>query len=197
MSKVFAFQKAFDEVSQAREFINYLSRQAIEGDFSLSLKGKLLEVKLESRFKNLVEDYFKPPQLPKSVSMFCDGGARGNPGPGACGFVLLDEKEKVLLEGGSFFAHCTNNYAEYQGLNLGVAAAVRVGVNELSIFMDSQLIVRQINGQYKVRNQELLVIYKEVKASLAKLKAYQISYIPRRHNTLADSLVNKILDQNT
>lgn len=129
------------------------------------------------------------------VSLHVDGGARGNPGPAAVGVVLTAPGGEVIETLASFIGHATNNVAEYQALIAGVELALDRDVGRLAIFSDSELIVRQLQGSYKVRNEGLRPYYEQAKALLARLEQYELKSIPREANTLADSLVNRVLDE--
>ena len=205
MKTPYIFEKEFDDLKAAWKFLNYLSSHIKEDleedlDLRLELQNTSVRVSLKEKskiFDELIENYFEPKADPRqNARLFCDGGSRGNPGPGACGFVILDENDQVITQGGRFFKHCTNNQAEYWSLREGVSAALKQNIQNLDIYMDSQLIVRQIKGEYRVKNENLLPIYEGTKLDLDKLETYEITHIPRRHNKLADSLVNQILDQN-
>lgn len=193
------FEKQFANLKQAGIFLSYLGshlKDVPEADFKLELKDNLIQItafKDLPQLKSLIEVFLAEDKA--VVQLFCDGGSRGNPGPGAAGYVLL-EAEQVLTEGGKFFKYCTNNQAEYWSLKLGVEAALKMNVGVLDIYMDSQLIVKQIKGEYKIKNKDLMPIYQAIKIDLSKLQSYKITFIPRRHNRLADTLVNQILDQN-
>lgn len=132
--------------------------------------------------------------LPEEIKFYGDGGSRGNPGPAAAGYVLLDMGDTVLEEGGEFMGITTNNQAEYHSLEMGLERALEAGVKKIHVFMDSQLAIRQISGQYKVRSPELLPRYKNVKSLLAKFEEATCTHVPRELNKLADGEVNRILD---
>ncbi len=128
------------------------------------------------------------------VKLFTDGGSRGNPGPSASGYVLLDMADKVLLEDGAYLGITTNNQAEYKALKLGLETALKRGVETIHIYMDSLLIVNQMKGTYKIKNRDLLPIYQEVQTSLKQFKTVDFTHVPRELNKLADAMVNEILD---
>ena len=132
--------------------------------------------------------------LPTEVKFYGDGGSRGNPGPAAAGFVLLDMDDTVLEEGGEFMGITTNNQAEYHSLEMGLERALEAGVKKIHVHMDSQLAIRQISGQYKVRSPDLLPRYKNVKSLLSKFEEATCVHVPRELNKLADGEVNRILD---
>lgn len=130
----------------------------------------------------------------KKLRIFIDGGSRGNPGHGACAAVFLGADGKVLREEGKYLGRCTNNSAEYGGLRLALAAAARLGAEELEIFSDSELLVRQYSGQYRVRDAALADLMAGVRKAAASFKKVTLSHVPREKNREADRLVNRILD---
>ena len=123
-----------------------------------------------------------------------DGGARGNPGPSGAGVVLSDEKKNVIKELGSYLGVCTNNEAEYRALILGLDAAQGAGASKLDVYMDSELIVKQLNGEYKVKKHNMQKYYKEVQSHLPAFEDVTFTHIKREKNTHADKLVNEALD---
>ena len=124
----------------------------------------------------------------------CDGGARGNPGPAALGFVLLDPAGRVAEERGRYIGPATNNVAEYRALIAGLEAAGRAGADPLLVCMDSELVVRQMTGEYRVKNAGLKPLNAEARRALAKLGRVRFSSIRREANAHADRLVNEALD---
>ena len=128
----------------------------------------------------------------------CDGGSRGNPGPAAYGYVVYDITSSagiVLEKCGNYLGITTNNQAEYQGLIAGLTwIATNHPTAELSIKMDSLLIVNQVKGLYKVKSPDLIPRIKEVRGLLSKIHSWSISHTYREGNSLADSLVNQALD---
>lgn len=128
------------------------------------------------------------------MQLFTDGGARGNPGPGAAGAVIFDEKGTLVAEKGLFLGTCTNNEAEYLALKLGIDLAIENKIDELNCNLDSELVVKQLNGQYKVKNERLEVLFKEVKLLVVKFSKITFTHIPRTKNKHADQIVNTVLD---
>lgn len=128
--------------------------------------------------------------------LYSDGGSRGNPGPSAAGFVLMDsENGQLIEEGGLYLGITTNNQAEYHALSLGIERALEKGILSLECRLDSQLVVNQINGSYHIKNQELWPIYERVKSYIPQFEHIIFVYIPREYNQRADSVVNRLLDQ--
>ena len=128
--------------------------------------------------------------------IFCDGGARGNPGPAAGAFVVTDKSGEVIHEHGEYLGVNTNNFAEYRALVLALEWLVsqKETVNAL-VKLDSELVVKQTNGLYKVKSPNIFKMAVEVKALKDKLTGkLTVVHVPRAQNHLADSLVNKILD---
>lgn len=132
-------------------------------------------------------------KLEKSMVLFCDGASRGNPGPASYGFVLIENGEVVVQEGRKIGQH-TNNVAEYQGLIQGVKKALSMGVTELTVKCDSELMVRQLNGQYKVKAAHLIPLFKEAREALGRFKKVVVQHVRREENSLADALANQALD---
>lgn len=128
--------------------------------------------------------------------LFLDGGSRGNPGPGASGAVLYHNGE-MIKRTGKYFPRCTNNYAEYQSVVLGLNAAKKLGATYLECYMDSQLVVRQMNGQYRIKHPELKKIFWDIQASLEEFTRVTFHHVPRAQNKEADRVVNEILDSHT
>ncbi len=131
----------------------------------------------------------------KEVVIYTDGGSRGNPGPGAGAFVLMDGDGELIGGKGVFLANTTNNFAEYTGLCEGLAAAAEMGVEKVSVFSDSQLMVRQINGQYRVKSANLKGLYRKCMEILGGFSKWEITHVMRESNEEADALANKSMDK--
>lgn len=123
-----------------------------------------------------------------------DGGARGNPGPAAIGVVVRDGDGEILEERGERIGTATNNVAEYRALLLGIERAAELGGEELELVGDSELIVRQVNGEYKVKDATLRELHSQVHAALRPFASWSIRHVPRAENAEADRLVNQVLD---
>ena len=123
-----------------------------------------------------------------------DGGARGNPGPAAFGYVLETDDGHVLAAHGESIGRATNNVAEYRGLLAGMEKAVELGIRELEVASDSELLVKQMRGEYRVKNQTLRDLWDEANALERKFARVRYTAVRREHNDLADRLVNDALD---
>ena len=123
-----------------------------------------------------------------------DGGSRGNPGPAAYGYVLEAEDGTVLDARGEAIGTATNNVAEYRGLLAGLEAAIERGVDEVEVVSDSELLVKQMRGEYKVKNERLRELVDDAEALAHRLKRVTYTAVRREHNELADRLVNEALD---
>ena len=124
-----------------------------------------------------------------------DGGSRGNPGPGASGWLIKDKNGKILVKEGLFFKECTNNQAEFTALKMALKAASDYGKCSLNIKADSQLMVRQYLGEYKIKNPELQILMGEIKQLAKNFKQITITHIPREQNKEADAICNLIMDR--
>ena len=123
-----------------------------------------------------------------------DGGARGNPGPAAYGYVLESDDGHVLDARGEAIGVATNNVAEYRGLIAGLEKALEVGVTDLEVVSDSELVVKQMRGEYRVKNAALAVLKDDAEQLADRIGRVSYRAVRREQNTLADSLVNKALD---
>jgi ribonuclease HI len=128
----------------------------------------------------------------KKLIAYIDGASKGNPGKGACAAILYDEKGKIIAEEGLVLGRCTNNFAEYSALKLAIDIAKRYGTENLTVFSDSQLVVRQINGQYSIKNPELKKLYDIVMKEKNSFKFFNIEYIPRAKNKIADKFLKEL-----
>ena len=130
-----------------------------------------------------------------SCRVFTDGASRGNPGPAGAGVVLLDDKGRELCTRAEYLGRCTNNVAEYRALILGLQAAREIGCMKPAVFLDSELIVRQVTGRYKVKNATLKPLFAEVQNLLQGFDSYTIVHVPRAQNSRADELANRGIDE--
>ena len=126
-----------------------------------------------------------------------DGGARGNPGPAAYAYVLETEDGTVLAAHGEAIGRATNNVAEYRGLVAGLEKAAELGVDELEVVSDSELLVKQMAGEYRVKNEALKALWEEASDLEQRFRKVRYTAVRRAHNELADRLVNEALDAET
>jgi len=124
-----------------------------------------------------------------------DGGARGNPGPSGYGVVIHDPSGSKVAELSEYLGHHTNNYAEYQGLLAVLRYAVEQGIKALQVVSDSELMVRQMKGIYKVKNPDLRKLYEEAQPLVRKLDYFEIRHAMREQNVDADRLANEAMDR--
>lgn len=124
----------------------------------------------------------------------CDGGSRGNPGPAAFGFVLTNPQGEEVVARGEYIGTATNNVAEYRSLIAGLSAAIEHHAAPLAVVMDSELVIRQMTGQYRVKNEGLKPLHQEAKQTALKLARVTYSSVGRADNGRADGLVNEALD---
>jgi ribonuclease HI len=133
--------------------------------------------------------------LLEEAIIYTDGGSRGNPGDSSCAYVICKTDDTVVEKSGFYLGMATNNQAEYLGFKKGLERARDLGIDKISLFSDSQLVVNQMNGIYKVKNQELAPLHQDVKSLAESFEKITFTYVPREHNKIADSEVNRILDE--
>ena len=129
------------------------------------------------------------------IKLYADGGSRGNPGPSASGYVLLDMQDKVIFEGGVYLGITTNNQAEYKALKFALEEAQKLQARTIHVYMDSLLVVNQLTGKFKIRNRDLWPIHDAFYQLAKTFKLVEYTHVPREYNKLADGMVNKTLDE--
>ncbi|MFC1942360.1 ribonuclease HI family protein [Chloroflexota bacterium] len=127
--------------------------------------------------------------------IYTDGAARGNPGPAAIGATIKDEKNNLIATVSSHIGISTNNQAEYKAIIAALEKAFSLGARYVELKSDSELVVRQINGRYRVKNLGLKPLYQHVKQLIDSLESFTIAHVPREQNTEADNLANIALDR--
>ena len=135
------------------------------------------------------------PQKKSNLHVFIDGASRGNPGPASAGVVFQDADGQTVKSFSIRIGHATNNVAEYSALIFALQEALMMRVKELKIFTDSELLAKQFNGEYKVKEDTIKVLYQFVSHLRQGFKSLRLSHIPREQNKLADKEANKALDQ--
>ncbi len=131
------------------------------------------------------------------VTIYTDGAARGNPGPAAAAAVLFDESGARLEEVARYLGETTNNVAEYRALLLGLGRARELEARSVEIITDSELLARQWNGEYRVKNKGLRPLYEEAKACARSFERVEVRHVRREENAQADAAANRAIDENT
>lgn len=131
----------------------------------------------------------------KTINLYTDGGARGNPGPAAIGVVIKNAEDQVLFELGKYIGETTNNQAEYQALLMALEKALEFKAETVNCFLDSELVVKQMKGEYKVKDKALGLLFIKAWNLVQKFKNTTFNHIPREKNKQADALVNQALDK--
>jgi ribonuclease HI len=129
------------------------------------------------------------------TNLYTDGACRGNPGSGGAGAVLIDAQGNTVATCKKFLGLCTNNEAEYMALLMGLEEALKRKCRHIRIFMDSELLVKQINGEYKVKSDHLKILMQDVKRLLSFFDEYKIEHVFRSYNKVADRLANEAIDE--
>lgn len=127
--------------------------------------------------------------------IFTDGGARGNPGPSGIGAVLYDENKVMVAEISEYLGVATNNQAEYKALIAALKKAIELGASELDCYLDSELVVKQLKREYKVKNQDLAPLFLMIHNLSLNFKKITYTHIPRERNKEADRLANEAMDR--
>lgn len=135
--------------------------------------------------------------MPGKVVVFTDGASRGNPGKAGIGVLITSVDGLILKEISEYIGITTNNVAEYRAVITGIEEGLELGADAIELKTDSQLVVRQLKGQYKVKNEGLKHLYRRAVELLSQYKQYSVQHIPREENTRADELANKSIDSST
>ena len=130
-----------------------------------------------------------------TVTLFADGGSRGNPGPAGSGAVLYDSEGKEIAALKKFLGKTTNNVAEYTAVVIGLEHAKQLGAKRVNAFLDSQLVVRQMTGEYRVRQPHLQTLYLKIQALCTDFEQVSFNHVRRERNARADELANEAMDQ--
>lgn len=131
----------------------------------------------------------------EKIIIFSDGGARGNPGPAGAGAVLYDKNKKIIANISKFLGHTTNNQAEYQALILALEKAIIFKAKEVICYLDSELVVRQLKHEYKVKNKDLAPLFLKIHNLSLQFDKIAFFHIPREQNQVADKLANEAMDK--
>ena len=137
----------------------------------------------------------KAPGAGRAIRVHSDGAARGNPGPAGAGAVLTDSAGNVIARLGRYLGRQTNNVAEYEGLLLGLKHARELGYREVEVRADSQLLIRQLKGEYAVRHAGLKPLHAEALRVLRSFDRFDLQHVPREENALADEMSNRAIDE--
>ena len=166
-----------------------------EGDHKITDKDRQLADAIDKILTPNTTINPKEHPFPDKVKVFADGGSRGNPGPSASGFVILDKEDNVLVDKGVYLGVTTNNQAEYTALKLALEECIKNQVHEVEVYMDSLLVINQVRGIFKVKNRDLWPLHDSVKQLSQKFNHINFSHVPREFNKLADAAVNRALDE--
>lgn len=129
------------------------------------------------------------------ITIYSDGGARGNPGPAGIGAVLKNKDGEVLAEISEYIGETTNNQAEYKAILAALEKAVKLGATELECFLDSELVVKQLNGEYRVKNKDLAPLFVKIYNLTHSFKKVEFKHVRREQNKEADKLANEAMDK--
>ena len=188
---------------ELKDFLNSLTQGSALDALSDKLKSskpKIKKIIEELLLKFLEEEKKDKPRARatakglKEAVLYVDGASRGNPGVAGCGAVIMDKNGNIVRELRRKLGKATNNVAEYSALLLGVEAAISLGIASIRIFADSELMVKQINGQYKVKNEGLRPLFIKAMGHKKKFGSFTIAHVKRDKNEIADRLANEAID---
>ncbi|MGI6657208.1 MAG: ribonuclease HI family protein [Desulfobulbus sp.] len=186
-----------------REMVLLRLAQHLDDAVLRRLVPEMAPAQVRSLIAGALPEKERPPKEPpvagsaqptETCRLFTDGASRGNPGLAGAGVVLLNGAGEELAAFSFFLGVCTNNVAEYKALLLGLDQALERRCMRLDLFLDSELIVRQIQGVYKVKNETLLLLYRQVQERLDRLERWSVHHVPRSQNARADQLANQGID---
>lgn len=163
-------------------------------DLSQLLLGIIQQEEITEKSINEIEQNDVLVASDDRVTVYSDGGSRGNPGPSAAGYVIINSRDEVIAQGGEYLGITTNSQAEYQGVRIGLEKALELGFKQVDFRIDSMLVVNQMNGTYKIKNRELWPINERIRELMIKFEGVSFSHVKREFNQLADGMVNRTLD---
>ncbi len=163
-------------------------------EVSLETPIKMIHFALQQAAPVVTKSDDKKSATVKEIKLYTDGGSRGNPGPSASGFAILDMQDQLVVKKGVYLGVTTNNQAEYQALRLGLEEAAKGGVQQVHVYMDSMLVVNQMKGIFKVKNRDLWPVHDTIKQLVSQFKHVTFTHVPRELNKVADYEVNQALD---
>jgi len=173
--------------------VSHIQQQELTESAKLLLGISQQEITSAKEQQPIGKDVSDTTELIHSI-IYADGGSRGNPGPSASGFVIMNDQEHVIHEGGMYLGITTNNQAEYHGVRLALEKALEMGVKTVDFRLDSLLVVNQMNGIYKIKNRDLWPIHERIQELVREFDKVTFTHVRREFNQLADGMVNKILD---
>lgn len=163
-------------------------------DLTQLLLGIIQQDKLTDESLDKIQKNEAKKTTSDTVTIYTDGGSRGNPGPSAAGFVMLNSHQEVIAEGGEYLGITNNALAEYHGVRIGIEAAEELGYKKIDFKLDSMMVVNQMKGYYKIKNRELWPIHERIRLAMANFDRVTFTHVRRQFNQLADGMVNQALD---
>lgn len=193
MGKVALVAKQLDHHPRMVNTYNVVELEVATHDAGNTITDK------DHEFARQVDELFEVvPEQPVleivEAKLFADGGSRGNPGPSALGYALLDMQDSIIKKEGIYLGITTNNQAEYRALKAGLEEAIRFGIKNLHVYMDSMLVIKQVRGEWKMKNADLAPINAAIREMIPNFDHITFSHVPRELNKIADGAVNECLD---
>ncbi len=169
-------------------------QQNVVTDLTQLLLGILQQSNITDKTLDKTIDFDAKKSTNSDAIIYADGGSRGNPGPSASGYIVMNQDQRVLAQGGEYLGITTNNQAEYHGVRLGLEKAKELGLRRVDFRLDSMLVVNQMNGVYTIKNRDLWPINERIRDLMASFERVTFRHVRRELNQLADAEVNRALD---
>lgn len=163
-------------------------------DLTQLLLGVLRQIDITDENKDILQNTDDKKTTDSDAIIYADGGSRGNPGPSASGYVIMDKARQMISQGGEYLGITTNNQAEYHGVRLALEKAIELELKKVDFYLDSMLVVNQMNGVYTIKNRDLWPVNERIRDLMKNFERVTFRHVPREYNQLADSEVNKVLD---
>lgn len=195
-----AFADLLDDLTKSAQFKKLAAKHGlVPEDAAVNLHELAERIRQRSSAdKNKAEPASKQSVASRSsgqkIKVFIDGAARGNPGPAACAAIFYDDSGALIRRVGKYLGSQTNNFAEYSGLLIALEAATAIAPKHMEIFSDSELLVKQVKGTYKVKSPELKKLFDLAILKLKNFEKWSIQHVPREKNSNADALCNEVLN---
>lgn len=168
-----------------------------EGNEKISDKDYRMAAMIDQIFTDANRSSNKPKAKYQidELKVFADGGSRGNPGPSASGYVIMDIEDNVIVDNGIYLGITTNNQAEYMALKLALEECKKLSAKRINVYMDSMLVVNQMRGIFKIRNRELWPVHQAIADLCSSFEKVSFTHVPREFNKSADAAVNRAMDE--
>ena len=185
-------------ITLSDEYSSYVWKKPADilSDNITNSTATILDVQNFYLSNNLASDYEIYASNRSAVVIYSDGGSRGNPGPSASAYIIMDRKDNILAQGGEYLGRSDSGMAEYHAVELAIDRATKLKLDDIEFRSDSLMVVNQLNGIFSVKNPEFSRIHDRIIRKIRAFRRVRFKHVHREYNRLADGLVNKVLDEN-